>query len=111
VALHWASLVAALVCAVLRFRASTGTGRHRLLPNATSNVLYVGLWCPPAGVAVAVLPYRYHAARTVDAFATRLRDQVDLDALGAELLAAVDQTTQPTQGWLWPRPPAVPQPR
>jgi hypothetical protein len=48
---------------------------------------------------------RYDATRTVDAFAVRLRDQVDLDALAAELLAVVDQTMQPTQATLWLRPP------
>jgi hypothetical protein len=46
---------------------------------------------------------RYDAARTVAAFAVRLRDQVDLDALQAELLAVVDQTMQPTQATLWLR--------
>jgi len=43
----------------------------------------------------------------VDAFAVRLRDQVDLGALHTELLAVVDQTMQPTQAHLWLRPPAV----
>jgi hypothetical protein len=46
---------------------------------------------------------RYDAVRTVDGFATRLRDQVDLDALNRELLAVVDQTMQPTIASLWLR--------
>ena len=52
---------------------------------------------------------RYDAARTLDAFAVRLRDQVDLDALEAELQAVVDQTVSPTRASLWLRP-AVLQP-
>ena len=51
---------------------------------------------------------RYDAARTVDAFATRLRDQVDLDALHIELLAVVDRTMQPTRASLWLRPTRPP---
>jgi hypothetical protein len=47
---------------------------------------------------------RYDAARTVEAFSARLRDQVDLDTLAAELLGVVDQTVQPSRASLWLRP-------
>jgi hypothetical protein len=46
---------------------------------------------------------RYDAARTVEQFSARLRDQVDLATLSAELLAVVDQTVQPTRTSLWLR--------
>jgi len=48
---------------------------------------------------------RYDAARTVEHFAERLRDQVDLRALHTELLAVVDQTVAPTRASLWLRAP------
>ena len=47
---------------------------------------------------------RYDAAQTIQAFSGRLRQQVDLDTLTAELLAVVDQTVQPTRVSLWLRP-------
>src|SRR5829696_6951821 len=50
---------------------------------------------------------RYDAARTVEAFSARLRDQVDLDTLAAELLAGVEQTVEPTTVSLWLRPSAA----
>lgn len=47
---------------------------------------------------------RYDAARTIEAFAARLRQQIDLDALTGELVTVVDQTMQPMSTSLWLRP-------
>ena len=49
---------------------------------------------------------RYDAAKSVDGFSGRLRDEIDLDTLTTELLVVVDQTMQPTAVSLWLRPSA-----
>ena len=49
---------------------------------------------------------RHDVAKTIQAFSTHLRDQVDLDTLSTELLAVVDQTMEPTRVSLWLRPSA-----
>jgi hypothetical protein len=46
---------------------------------------------------------RYNAARALDAFAVRMRDEVDLDALRAHLLGVVNRTVAPSQASLWLR--------
>ena len=47
---------------------------------------------------------KHHAAKTIEAFSTRLRDQIDLDTLSTELLGVIDQTMEPTRVSLWLRP-------
>jgi len=51
---------------------------------------------------------RHDAAQTITAFSGRLRQQVDLNELTAELLAVVEQTMQPSQASLWLRSPKEP---
>jgi serine phosphatase RsbU (regulator of sigma subunit) len=47
---------------------------------------------------------KYDAAKTLEAFSTRIRDEIDLDTVTGELLDAAEETMQPARMALWLRP-------
>ncbi len=93
------------------FRALTG-GTSQLVIVA-STLAIAALFSPlRRGIQAFVdgLFYRrkYDAAKILEAFSAKLRDETELDRLGGELIQAVRGTVQPAHVRLWLRPPARP---
>jgi hypothetical protein len=114
--LVYGSLTAALALVYLggvvslqyAFRALTGSESQ--LAVVVSTLAIAALFVPlRRGVQGFVdrLFYRrkYDAAKTLESYASKLRDETDLDRLGDELVSVVRGTVQPEHASLWLRPP------
>jgi hypothetical protein len=84
--------------------------RGNQLAIVASSFLIGGLFKPVYDRTHAFIDRRfyrrkYDAARTLAAFSTTIRDEVDLNQLCSKLMAVVDETMQPAHVSLWLCPP------
>ena len=93
------------------FRALTG-GESQLAIVA-STLLIAALFVPlrrrvQGFIDRSFYRQKYDAARTLQNFSAKLRDETDLDRLGDELVMVVRETVQPAHASLWLRPATRP---